>query len=127
MRRKVLLDGQCEVCHTDVESSSHIFWDCAFVHEVWDVSKLFPSNSWVHFHSFMDMLWYGVMEADWEQTKIERIVMVAWTIWTNWNKIRVGGAKKSSQQVVYSALDFLAEFQEGVCAASVPSSSNQTL
>ena len=25
MRRKVLLGGQCEVCHTNVESSGHIF------------------------------------------------------------------------------------------------------
>lgn len=126
MRRKVLLDGQCEVCHADVESSSHIFWDCAFVQNVWEVSKLFPLNSLVHFNSFMDMLWYGIMEADWVQTKIERIVMEAWAVWTNRNNFKVGGVKKSSQQVVYGALDFLAEFQECGCAAFGPSRKTQT-
>ena len=66
------------------------------------------------------------MEADWVQTKIEWIVMVAWAVWTNWNKFRVGGVKKSSQQVVYGALDFLAKFQECGCAASGPSTKTQT-
>nr|XP_023888919.1 uncharacterized protein LOC112000982 [Quercus suber] len=74
----------------------------------------------------MDMLWYGVMEANWEQTKIEQIVMVAWAVWTNRNKLKVGGVKKSSQQVVYGALDFLAEFQEGGCTVFVLSTNNQT-
>nr|POE65564.1 hypothetical protein CFP56_71207 [Quercus suber] len=100
--------------------------DCAFVREVWEVSKLFPLNSRVHFYSFMDMLWYGVMEANWEQTKIEQIVMVAWAVWTNRNKLKVGGVKKSSQQVVYGALEFLAEFQEGGCTVFVLSTNNQT-
>ena len=36
--------------------------------------------------------------------------MVAWVAWTNRNKFRVGGVKKSSQQVAYDALEFLAEF-----------------
>ena len=90
------------------------------------MSKLFPLNSQVHFNSFMDMLWYGIMEADWVQTKIEWIVMVAWAVWTNWNKFSVWGVKKSSQQVVYGALDFLAKFQECGCAASGPSTKTQT-
>ena len=85
------------------------------------MSKLFPLNSQVHFHSFMDMLWYGIMEADWVQTKIERIVMVAWAVWTNRNKFRVGGVKKSSQQVAYGALEFLVKFQECSCTAFGPS------
>ena len=34
--------------------------------------------------------------------------------------------KKNDHQVVYGALEFLAEFQEGGCAASVPSTNNQT-
>ena len=65
MRRKVLLDGQYKVCHGDVQSSGHIFWDYAFIREVWEALKLFPLNSRVHFHSFMDLLWYGI----WKQIR----------------------------------------------------------
>ena len=36
-------------------------------------------------------------------------------MWTNRNKLRVRGVKKSSQQVVDGVMDFLAEFQDGVC------------
>ena len=88
--------------------------------------NLFPLNSRVHFHSFMDMLWYGIMEANWVQTKIERIVMVAWAVLTNRNRFRVGGVKKSSQQVAYVASEFLVKFQECNGAASGPSTTTQT-
>ena len=36
--------------------------------------------------------------------------MVAWAVWTNQDKFRVGSVKKSSQQVAYDALEFLMEF-----------------
>ena len=52
--------------------------------------------------------------------------MVAWAVWTNRNKLRVGGVKKSSQQVVSGAMDFLEEFQEGACIVSKLSPSIQT-
>ena len=32
-----------------------LFWDCASVHEVWAVSKLFPTEPRLHFSSFMDV------------------------------------------------------------------------
>lgn len=52
--------------------------------------------------------------------------MVAQAVWTNQNKLRVGGVKKSSYQVVYGAMDFLVEFQEGVYVVSELSPSIQT-
>ena len=51
--------------------------------------------------------------------------MGAWVVWTNRNKFKVGGVKKSSQQVAYDALEFLAEFQESNCVASGPSTTTQ--
>ena len=51
--------------------------------------------------------------------------MVAWVVWTNQNKFRVGSVKKSSQQVAYDALEFLMEFQESNCVASSLSTTTQ--
>ena len=51
--------------------------------------------------------------------------MVAWAVWTNQDKFRVGSVKKSSQQVAYDALEFLMEFQESNCVASSLSTTTQ--
>lgn len=63
MKWKVLLEGSCEACQQDLESSGHLFWGCESVREVWAILKLFPTSLKVYFSSFMDMIWYGVMGA----------------------------------------------------------------
>ena len=93
-----------------MESSTHLFWDCASVHEVWAVSKLFPTEPRLHFSSFMDMVWYGAMEAKWDQDRLEKIIMVAWAVWTDQNQARCGSPKKLCQQMVFGAMEYLAEY-----------------
>lgn len=88
MRRKVLLDGRCKACRLEVESSAHLFWDSDSVREVWAVAKLFPAGQRPHFSSFLDMVWYGAVEAKWDQDRMEKITMVAWAVWTDRNKFR---------------------------------------
>lgn len=121
VKRKMLLEGCYDACQLEVESSGHLFWECASVREVWAASNLFPTCLKVHFHSFMDMIWFGVLEAKWEQNRIEKIIMVAWVEWMNRNSVRNGGTKKSSQQLVCGALEYLPEYQEGVREVTEPS------
>ena len=91
MRRKVLVEGSCEACHQEVESSGHLFWRCELAREVWSTSKLFPSSLMVNFNSFLDLIWYGLMEAKREWGRLEKIITLAWAIWSNRNKVRTGG------------------------------------
>ena len=42
-------------------------------------------------------------------------------MWVNRNSVRNGGTKKSSQQLVYRALEYLSEYQEGVREVTKPS------
>ena len=93
-----------------MESSAHLFWDCALIHEVWAVSKLFPAGPRLHFSSFMDMVWYGAMEAKWNQDRLEKIILVAWAVWTDRNQARCGSPKKLCQQMVFGAMEYLAEY-----------------
>nr|POE51305.1 hypothetical protein CFP56_71657 [Quercus suber]POE99141.1 hypothetical protein CFP56_76360 [Quercus suber] len=70
----------------------------------------------------MDMLWYGAIEAAGDNEQIEKLIIVAWALWTNRNEIRTGGVKKSSQKLVTGALHYLAEYQECVREPEKPRS-----
>ena len=96
VKTKVLVDSCCEECQVEVESSSHLFWECLRDHHIWSLSNLFHESNGPSFNSFMDMMWYVVMEAQWEQSRVEKVIMVAWAIWTNRYESKNGGVKKNS-------------------------------
>nr|XP_023873208.1 uncharacterized protein LOC111985788 [Quercus suber] len=60
----------------------------------------------------MDMVWYGMVEAEWDAELIGKTVMVAWSLWTNRNEERNGGARKNATRIGNDALQYLAEYQE---------------
>ena len=62
----------------------------------------------------MDMVWYGVFEAEWVNALIEKMVIVAWALWTNQNEFRNGGVKKNATRIGSNALEYLVEYQECV-------------
>ena len=111
VRRKVLAEGICAMCQSGLETSGHLFWECERVREAWAMLKIFPAQSNVQSHSFMDMLWYGVFDAEWDALQIERMIIVAWALWSSRNEIRTGGVKKSALKIVNDALEYLAEYQ----------------
>ena len=45
---------------------------------------------------------------------IEKVIMVAWSLWKNRNELRNRGVKKSATRIGYDALEYLAEYQECV-------------
>ena len=59
----------------------------------------------------MDMLWYVVMVAQWEHNEVEKLIVVAWALWTNRNECRNGGAKKSCQALLQGAVEYLDAYQ----------------
>lgn len=114
VQRKVLADGCYELCNSGVETSSHLFWKCSQVRDVWASLKLFHMQTFIRFKSFMDMVWYGVVETEWDKELIEKMVMVAWSLWTYRNEFQNGGVKKIAIRIRYDALEYLAEYQECV-------------
>ena len=75
------------------------------------MSNLFRDSLVHHFGSFMDMLWYVVMVAQWDHNGVEKLIVVAWAIWSNRNECRNGGVKKSCQALLQGALEYLDEYQ----------------
>ena len=113
VRRKVLSDSCCDECKAKVESSGHLFWACPRTRDIWALANLTPLNPNLHFNSFLDLLWYAIMIAKWEQDMVEKIIMISWMLWTNRNEVRNGGVKKSGQAVIHGALNYLGEYQSG--------------
>ena len=110
VKRKVLTKSCCDECQADVESSSHLFWDCPRAREIWSMSNLILVRHNFHFNSFMDFLWHTVMVAKWEQDLVEKIIMISWVMWNNRNEVRNGGVKKNGQSIIHGALDYLGEY-----------------
>lgn len=111
VRRKVLSDSCCDECKMEEETSGHLFWRCQRARDIWCMSDLFRESLVQHFGSFMDMLWYLVMVAQWGHSEVEKLIVVAWAIWSNRNECRNGGSKKSCQALLQGALEYLGEYQ----------------
>ena len=62
----------------------------------------------------MDLLWYIVVEAEWDLVLIEKVIMVAWALWSNRNERRNGEVMKNATRIGSDALENLAEYQECV-------------
>ena len=105
------MDSCCEVCQMKAKSSGHLFWNYFSAKEVWRVSKLFSRQMTLQFSSFMDLIWYMAMVVKWENDYVEKIIMIAWATWSNWNKVINGEDKKSNGALVDSALEYLMEYQ----------------
>ena len=110
-RRKVFVDSCCEVCQMKAKSSGHLFWNYFSAKEVWRLSKLFSRQMTLQFSSFMDLIWYVAMVVKWENDYVEKIIMIAWATWSNWNKVINGEDKKSNGALVDSAVEYLMEYQ----------------
>ena len=107
MKRKVLMDACCEDCQAVTESSGHLLKECPRAHDIWLLSNLFHDKNKLFFNSFMDLMWYVVMVAQWEHCRVEKLIMVAWAIWTNRNESRHGGVKKNNRALLQWSLDYL--------------------
>ena len=55
----------------------------------------------------MDMLWYVVMVVQWEHSEVEKLIGVAWALWSNRNGCSNGGVKKSCQALLQGAVEYL--------------------
>lgn len=105
------MDSYCEVCQTEAETSGHLFWSFSNAKEVWRMSKLFSRQMNLLFASFMDLIWYVTMVIRWERDIVDKIMMIAWAMWTDRNKVRNGEEKKCSKAVMDYAREYLREYQ----------------
>ena len=75
----------------------------------------------------MDMLWYGVFVTEWDALQVERMVTVAWALWTSRNEVWTRGAKKNVRKIVNNALEYLAEYQAVGVGVLVQDAASKTI
>uniref|UniRef100_A0A7N2LTU8 Reverse transcriptase zinc-binding domain-containing protein n=2 Tax=Quercus lobata TaxID=97700 RepID=A0A7N2LTU8_QUELO len=97
--RHVLMDNVCEECGATAETFIHLLWECQRARETWASFKNFRILVPTHFRSFMDFLWFVLMEADWSSEDSAMAVSLVWTLRTHRNEVRHGGMRKNGKQV----------------------------
>ena len=68
--------------------------------ESWESSKLVMPFTAKQNFSFKDLLWSLCMEVESSPELVAKMVTCTWVLWGNRNKIRKGGKRKSSLEMV---------------------------
>ncbi|KAL0010668.1 hypothetical protein SO802_005776 [Lithocarpus litseifolius] len=109
--RGVLDNATCETCGLTAEISGHLFWDCIGAREVWTATGIAFDTNGVHFSEFVDFLWYLLFVQRMDLKLIELTITVAWCMWYNRNKTRLGSPRQTSHEIIHKARSILEDFQ----------------
>ena len=89
LNRKVQKEDNCDFCG-ESESAGHILRGCLIAKETWNATKLKLPNLSQLPKDFLDVVWL-LMEEPGEKNW-EGFAIMAWSLWTNRNLVRHGGA-----------------------------------
>ena len=87
-------------------------------------SKLFHSVSSIQFRSFMDLLWFVLMEERWQDEDSALAITLVRALWTNKNDVCHGGLKKNRKQNFHWCTQY---FDEYWAATAIQIKCNQPL
>nr|XP_023875178.1 uncharacterized protein LOC111987686 [Quercus suber] len=114
LRRKVIQEELSESCKEAPETVGHVLWSCPKAKEAWDCSKLVITWNEGANQSFQDLLWELLLNRDAGDDQVAQAVSIAWALWHNRNELRYGGVRKSGQQLIRWASDYLREYTSAV-------------
>ncbi|KAF4386903.1 hypothetical protein F8388_006858 [Cannabis sativa] len=97
-KRKIVSNNSCELCGFGGESNAHaIFW-CPFAQEIWKLLEFKFLHEVREVIDFKNVILYAseVVEKD----LFEKIIISAWAIWTERNKVTHGQHLRQPQHIV---------------------------
>lgn len=100
----------CPRCGREEETEVHALLRCPFVSGVWEDAGLHNLVEWVPFVSIAD--WYAWVMRTESRVIVEEAAMVAWFIWYERNKVRLGGEDRPTCDVATAALNILGAYKE---------------
>lgn len=83
MRRKVLEDSNCPICHIKVEISGHVLWDCEAAKEVWSQGCRKVQKMSLNCSSFQGICGYLVNHL--QQIELVKVAMITRLLWSRRN------------------------------------------
>ncbi|KAM6582651.1 hypothetical protein CsatB_009653 [Cannabis sativa] len=97
-KRKIVSNNSCELCGFGGESNAHaIFW-CPFAQEIWKLLEFTFLHEVREVIDFKNVILYAAEVV--EKDLFEKIIISAWAIWTERNKITHGQHLGQPQQIV---------------------------
>ncbi|CAN1178180.1 Putative ribonuclease H protein At1g65750 [Linum perenne] len=112
LNRHVQVPGQCGVCDSDSETNHHLFLDCDFAKDCWELTEMKTSvmnaaSATVSFQDWLFMIFDSVSEPH-----LARIAAVLWGIWHERNQRVWSHEAGTAWSTVRLALDSLQEWEK---------------
>ena len=108
--RQVLEDATCEACGLDSKTTGHLLWDCQRARETWELSGIPFDITRIRYRDSKDLLWYLIFTKHVDRDLLVLIVIMAWCMWFNRNKTRLGSPRQPSREILHKARLILEEF-----------------
>ncbi|KAF4370863.1 hypothetical protein G4B88_012663 [Cannabis sativa] len=125
-KRKIVSNNSCELCGFGGESNAHaIFW-CPFAQEIWKLLEFTFLHEVREVIDFKNVILYAAEVV--EKDLFEKIIISAWAIWTERNKITHGQHLGQPQQIVNwidSYYGTVVSAREGAKVSSLPIQRNR--
>ena len=84
---------------------------CTKAREVWIATGIPLDTHGVYYRDFIDFIWYLMFVQHAGCDLLELILSMAWCMWYNRNKTRLGSTRQTTQQVIHKARSLLEEFR----------------
>lgn len=89
----------------------HLFWDCDKVKETWELSSIPFNRNCQLYREFVDLIWHFIFVQHIGLNLLELTLIIAWCIWFNWNKAKMGTPRQFAHEIISKACYLLEEFQ----------------
>ena len=107
MRRKIVADPICERCQLDVEDAKHALWSCPELDVVCADQAPWSFKHEVGFSSVKELLSWMVEKG----MPLELFAFMAWSVWSQQNKVRLNLQSSPLHQVAEQARTMLAQYR----------------
>ncbi|XP_041001565.1 uncharacterized protein LOC121247256 [Juglans microcarpa x Juglans regia] len=108
-KRKVVEDGHCPVCKTNIETLGHVLWGCCATRDIWGQGCKKIQKMLVHSMNFLG-IWDQLVK-NLQQDELEEAAMVARHIWTRRNEFVHGKEFRHPNSVLRRAREDLQLFR----------------
>ena len=106
VRRKIIIDGTCDLCQTLQEDVQHALYLCPKLTELWQSVPLWNHSKLKQYANFLDLL-----ECIFADNRDPRLFsMVVWALWNRRNNIRLAKEAIAIGQLLQQAQERLQEF-----------------
>ncbi|GLT94950.1 hypothetical protein SLE2022_126590 [Rubroshorea leprosula] len=108
-RKHILVELECLVCGSDMESVAHCLLFCFVARAVWHGSPLslrvseFPSSSFADF--------FDAMCTELGKEQLELLCILSWRIWSSRNEAHWNGRRAHRQQIIEGGVNYLMNHQ----------------